>query len=423
MRHGPRTVGRFRLRYGRCYDSYLALEPGRECFWSAQRLGAISYVRAGRYLHASGGLLAADEHKESLLAQFVAFADAHDLHLTFYNLADDDLPLVRRHGFQATKWGEESLIDLAHCTWEGKAFEWVRRQSNYCRRQGLVFSEADRELLSPRRLGRNTAADQRSLAGPLGGQTAKPVRSNSSKVRSIPRELAANESSWPRPTKGRGRIEGILVANPAAGGTTWVFETYRHRPDAPRGCVSFLMHQALVALQAEGVPTVSLCLVPGLGCDRPMPGDSTLARWGLVIGSRYANFIFDSAGLYHFKTRFRPRFEARYLCARPRVTLGSFWSFIKVLGVLNLDIGKLAHVIGQQLQQGRQPSNAVESREVPRGIVSVPHVGRHCPQADMCLCGPRVHTPRLAVQVTSLPASALAPPVPSAWFRDRPRSR
>src|SRR5271154_7149784 len=93
----------FAFRYGRCYDSYLALEPGRECFWSAQRLGVISYVRAGRYLHASGGLLAADEHKESRLAQFVAFADSNAYHLTFYNIANDDLPLLRQHGFQATK--------------------------------------------------------------------------------------------------------------------------------------------------------------------------------------------------------------------------------------------------------------------------------------------------------------------------------
>ena len=354
----------FAFHYGRCYDSYLALEPGRECFWSAERLGAISYVRSGRYLHASGGLLAADEHKESLLGQFVAFADAHDLHPTFYNLTDGDLPLVRQHGFQATKWGEESLIDLAHCTWEGKAFEWVRRQSNYCRRQGLVFSEADRDGLSPGDWAGVMRQINEVWPAPLAG---KPQTGEIQFLEGSfdPSRIGRKRIFLATADEGQGRIEGILVANPAAGGTTWVFETYRHRPDAPRGCVSFLMHQALVAMQAEGVPAVSLCLVPGLGCDRPLAGDSSLARWGLVIGSRYANFIFDSAGLYHFKTRFRPRFEARYLCARPRVTPGSFWSFIKVLGVLNLDVRKLAHVIGHQLSKAGSRATLSTAKKAP----------------------------------------------------------
>ena len=84
------------------------------------------------------------------------------------------------------------------------------------------------------------------------------------------------------------------------------------------------------------MPLVSLCLIPGIGCE-PLPGDSPLARHGLSIGSKYFNFIFDTAGLYHFKSRFRPRFETRYLCADPRITLGSGWSFIRLLGVLNLN--------------------------------------------------------------------------------------
>jgi phosphatidylglycerol lysyltransferase len=90
-----------------------------------------------------------------------------------------------------------------------------------------------------------------------------------------------------------------------------------------------------------------------------------IARWGLVIGSRYANFIFDSAGLYHFKTRFRPQFEARYLCARPRVTLGSFASFIKVLGVLNLDLGKLARVVSQRVLKAGSRATMSTAEKTP----------------------------------------------------------
>ena len=64
-------------------------------------------------------------------------------------------PRRRRPAVGAPAWlsshevGRRVAHRSAPLHWEGKAFEWVRRQSNYCRRQGLVFSEADREALSP----------------------------------------------------------------------------------------------------------------------------------------------------------------------------------------------------------------------------------------------------------------------------------
>ena len=134
--------------FGRTYDSYLAVEPGRQQFWSRDRSGVVSFVRVGRYLQIGGGLLAAPEDKPALLAELLAWARERRLFVSFYNLLEDDLPLLRKHGFQVTKWGEEAVIDLADCTWQGKAFEWVRRQSNYCQRKGLVISEYHGDLLS-----------------------------------------------------------------------------------------------------------------------------------------------------------------------------------------------------------------------------------------------------------------------------------
>ncbi len=43
----------------------------------------------------------------------------------------------------------------------------------------------------------------------------------------------------------------------------------------------------------------------------------------------------------HYKGTGRPRFESRYLCVRPKMTLGSAWAFVRLLGVLQLDFGKL----------------------------------------------------------------------------------
>jgi hypothetical protein len=47
------------------------------------------------------------------------------------------------------------------------------------------------------------------------------------------------------------------------------------------------------------------------------------------------------------------------------VTLGSFYSFIKVLGVLNLDIGKLAHVVGRRLRKANSRATMSTADKAP----------------------------------------------------------
>jgi phosphatidylglycerol lysyltransferase len=347
---GATRLEEFAYRYGRYYDSYLAIEPGRECFWSEDMTGVVTYARSGRYLQISGGLLAADEHKEALLGELVDYASKQHLVLSFYNIADEELPYFRKFGFQVTKWGEEAIVDLESCTWQGNAFQWLRRQTNYCLRKHLVLSECKRELLSEDEWERVAAELALVSAAPL---ETKPQAEEMKFLEGTfdPENLGRKRVFIARDRQGAGRIEGFLVCNPCSDGRRWAFETYRHRPDAVRGTVSFLKHKAMQILQGEGIQSVSLCLVPGLRCHQPLPGDSALARRGMVLGSKYFNFIFDTAGLYHFKSRFRPRFENRYICALPRVSLGSAWAFVHVLGVLNLDFGKLCRIVAERLRK------------------------------------------------------------------------
>ena len=59
-------------------------------------------------------------------------------------------------------------------------------------------------------------------------------------------------------------------------------------------------------MKAEGIESVSLCLIPGLGCEEGVPGDMPSFA-APCFGKKHLNFLFDFAGLYHFKSRFRPR--------------------------------------------------------------------------------------------------------------------
>ena len=341
------------FRYGRSSESYLVTEPGRECFWLPNQSGVIVFLRRGRYLHVGGGLLAAEADKALLLNAFTQWASRSRLGAMFYNIAPDEVPLFRQAGFQVTKWGEEALIDLAEVTWKGKQFEWVRRQSNYALRHGLDFAECHPDLLSSEawdRLSRelievaNGILSERPQIGDIGFLNGRFDPSNVGRRRLF----LARHTEYQR-------VEGFLLCNPCRGGNEWALELYRDRPDAVRGTIPFLMHQALQQFQQERIERASLCLVPGVRCDRPLPGDSALIRRAMVL-SQYFSFIFDVTGLYHFKSRFRPRFEDRFICARPAVTLGAAASFIGLCGALRLNSVKFVRRLWRQFRHARPRS-------------------------------------------------------------------
>lgn len=339
------------FQFGRTYDSYLATEEGLTQFRSSDGCGAIAYARAGRYLHVQGGLLCDAGGRAQLLREFYEFAVQHRLTVTFYNIVEDDLPLFRQQGFQVTKWGEEPLLDLANLTWAGGAYEWVRRQFHYCQRQNVELTECRRADYSNDQW-QELLNDIRSVAAE--GLKAKPQRHEIwfFNGRYDPPDWGRRRLFVARNEQGTGRIEGFLVCLPYQNGSHWAVETYRHRLDAPRGLVAFMIHQCVARLRPEGIQVISLCLCPAVRCEA-LPNDSWLVRRGLQFGFDYASIFFDLPGEYHFKSRFRPRFERRYICHWPHATVRSMWSLVRLSGVLTLDYGKLAASLWHRIRHPR----------------------------------------------------------------------
>jgi phosphatidylglycerol lysyltransferase len=333
-------VEEYAFRYGRAYDSYLVVELNRQYFWGSNRSGLISFVRQGRYAFVIGGMLGPPERWSDLLAEFLEFCKARRWRPGFFNVDAEQAAVFREAGFEVTKAGEDAIIDLAGRTWKGKDFEWVRRQSNFCQRQGLVVSEVTAESCSPSEraaIMEETQAISRDFlrSKPHGGQMRYFVGKFN------PANLGRRRLFIARAEKGAGRIEGFLLANPAYGGDLWAFEMFRQRHDAVRGVVPFLMHQAMLAMQKEKTPRASLCMIPALNCQAPLEGDSKLLRWFMRM-SRYLGPIYDLSGMYHFKSRFRPRFEGCYFAAYPKATLWMLRASLMVWGADRINPFRLA---------------------------------------------------------------------------------
>jgi len=62
-----------------------------------------------------------------------------------------------------------------------------------------------------------------------------------------------------------------------------------------------------------------------------------MTRLALTFAKNHLNALFDFAGVYHFKSRFRPRYESRYICAFPRTTLLSTFALFRISGMLTVN--------------------------------------------------------------------------------------
>lgn len=337
------TLEKFVAKYGQNYDSYQATEPGRLTFWSRRGLGLISYVRRGQHVLVGGGLIAPEEHKETLLREFVEQSERDKLHVAYLNIGERDRPLFEKLGFHITKWGEEPLVDLEGLSWSGKAYEWVRRQTNYCQRNGVVMSEVRQRDLEPQEFAR-IMAEVREVAAESLSLKAHPAGMKFLEGNIETHDLELRRLFIARSAQGQGRIEGFVVCNPVRNGAAWATEMYRHRLDSVRGTVAFLFHQLMEQMRQEGVEQVGLCLDPGRGCQSAESGESWLIRRGWGFAENYLGFLFDFAGIRHFKSRFRPHYESRYVCGKTPPTVPFMWMFLSSLGCLQFSCKNIIRI-------------------------------------------------------------------------------
>lgn len=301
-------------QHGLQYDSYLANDhEGKEYFWCSGERGVVCLVRMGRRIAVFGGILAPEDAWGPLVAELREHCRGQGMRLGFFGVEPRQRAFLEGLGFQVTKVGEDAIIDLAGCTWTGKKFEWLRRQSNFCQRAGLVVEERVRSALSEpewsQLMDELEEIDRGFLKDRPHNQGLRNV------VSRFRRDLIFRQRIFVARNTSANRIEAFVVCTPCQGGLSWALECYRQRSDATRGAVPFAMHQVLRLLQEAGGQVASLCMVPLLNCREPLKGDNALVRHSLSFFFDHLSALYDSKGLYHFKSRFRPRFEDRWLCA------------------------------------------------------------------------------------------------------------
>jgi phosphatidylglycerol lysyltransferase len=309
---------RYAQKFGETYAAYLVTEQDREYFWCSEARGVIGFRRLGRYVNVCDGLLAAAADREILLTEFLTFAEQNHWRPTFINVPRTEINMFRRHGCQVTKCGEEPFVRLQRTDWQGKASEWVRRQENFCKRQGVEVCEINPDPAD--------AFYQSEVAPQLDEISRDHLGStlHGKELHFFVSQFSANQLCGKRLFVAHKdlRITAFIVCNPGLDGDLWAVEVYRRRHDAVRGVIPTIIMHAMRAMKAEGVSYFSLSLAPFLRCT-PVMGDSIMFRSVANVWWRFLNPLYDVRGLYHFKSRFRPDYREMYIAAKPGVTIRS----------------------------------------------------------------------------------------------------
>jgi phosphatidylglycerol lysyltransferase len=206
-------------------------------------------------------------------------------------------------GFEPTRLGEEPLVDLPERTWASGEFEWVRRQTNYCRRHGVEFEEV-------RGLG-SSGADSETIRREVSEISEALLATKAQR-----REMKVFENRfdpanlWRRlfmARAARGAHRGVSGGKSGAEGRVLGIRSL----PASSGCGAWgrplSIHQAMVRLREEGAKTVSVSLIPGLDMTGREQGERVLTQWLIRMSIAALGPIFDLREIHHFKTRFRPR--------------------------------------------------------------------------------------------------------------------
>jgi phosphatidylglycerol lysyltransferase len=266
-----------------------------------------------------------EEHAKTL-AKFIAYCQRQDWAFGVYQASPTVYHLGRRLGLRGVKIGEDALVDLRCFTLEGKAGAPVRHSVARARRGGLTM-----RIFQGERLPDDVYAGmQRVSAGWL-------------RQREIHGQFGFSMGRFPTDwspelltavaVDANGAAQAFVTWTPLYAANGWSLDLIRRNADAVPGAMELLIAESFAWASARGCERMSLGLLPLAGLDtetRTLEGPSAPPEALIERGAAYLHqrgvLLSSYTSLRHFKEKFHPTWEARYLLlgeasATPQVLL------------------------------------------------------------------------------------------------------
>jgi lysylphosphatidylglycerol synthetase-like protein (DUF2156 family) len=279
---------------------------GNSYWFDAERRMGIAYRVANGCAVTTSEPVGQPRDRRDSLGQFVRFCDSNAWTPVFYSVHAEWASLLEELGWSTTVVAEETVIDPA--TWEmtGKKWQDVRSSVNRAAREGVHVTWTSWHQLSPRVANQIAEISELwvvekklpELGFTLGGLDELRDPDVLLGVAADRAGMVQAVTSW-LPTWTDGIITGRTL------------DFMRRRADGMNGVMEFVIAEAAVRAQLDGLDFLSLsgaplAVAPSAG--KPAPLDRVLAMLG-----RSLEPVYGFRSLLNFKQKFQPRLVPLHL--------------------------------------------------------------------------------------------------------------
>lgn len=302
--------------------AYWTLMPGLTYLFSHDRTAFLAY----RVVEDTAVVLSEPQGDtaafSALIDEFVHLCHHNDWRPCWYQVTDANLPAFTEQGWRTVKIGEEALIDLPDLAFTGKKWQSVRTALNRVPQEGYaavwydIMNDPRGWLPELTRISRDWLTSQHGEEKGFSMGTWELAQRFGREQRCLVLHDAENHPV--------AFLSFVPIFGEDGG---WALDLMRRQAETPQGAMEFLLATALTTFRDEGARVTSLGLSP-FASITPSDGAGTpelLERIRQLIYQHFNSF-FSFQGLNHFKKKFQPRWEPRYLVypsltAMPRVIL------------------------------------------------------------------------------------------------------
>lgn len=284
-------------------DSALALLGDKSLLFSESGRAFVMYGVSGPSWIAMGDPVGPDEEVPELAWRFKEAAAASGGRPVFYEVGKENLPLYRGMGMLALKIGEEGRVPLAQFSLEGGAYKEFRAAKKRAEeKEGCTFS-----VLPPEEV--------KEVLGEFRRVSDEWLRDKNTREKGFSLGAFREDyvSRWPAAVVKRGESL-VAFANLwlSGGGEELSPDLMRYGSAAPRDVMTYLFGETMAWGKSRGVRWFSLGMAPLSGLEEAE--GEIWPRAGSFL-FRHGEHFYNFQGLRHYKEKFHPLWEPRYLAA------------------------------------------------------------------------------------------------------------